>query len=420
MALALVNSKPEDAIYKKQLQSSILSISPILLEKDIWDRHLVLTIPRFDNRHLGIKSPICFDELPILPKLELKHYWALFFSDSRNNSRSIVERRLQPMEWLNLKWSTIKKRFSVSSLSDIPHPEFPHEGLTCSNSKKQHNRAFIELYEKYATKHLSAQVKVAISGEIKVLEYKSPRITIVGGIHKFIVIQREQFLPLQARNIIYLNDIFNEEDTRFIDRQRHNNIYLNLYLYPTWMRDAVRTHILQKVNYGELAPSTSINMFSRFLKFRDFLYEKYENPDPNKITNTLIEDDFIAWGNEKGLTGKNWWTDTVAMLNAAAKSYPNIWPKLSIQNRQSKKIKKVHYKSGLGRIGHSNEGAGRSYSPRIVNEISQNIHKTPPPCAALFFLMLATGARCEDGHAILFDCLNNDPNDEQFMLLSHP
>lgn len=37
---------------------------------------------------------------------------------------------------------------------------------------------------------------------------------------------------------------------------------------------------------------------------------------------------------------------------------------------------------------------------------------------SIFTLILGTGMRSEDGHAILFDCLEQDPNDQDFMLLT--
>lgn len=248
--------------------------------------------------------------------------------------------------------------------------------------------------------------------------HRSPRLTVAGDIHKSIIRQREQFRPLPDRNIIYLNDLYTEDDVRFKDRQRHRDAYLNLYMYPEWMRDAVRTHVLMKVSDGDLAPGTLPGYSKRYQFLRDFMYEKFEDPNSLYITESLIEDDFIAWGNEQSLTGKNWWTDTVAMLNTAAKVYPGLWPALSIDRRQSRKIIKGHYALGTGRVGHNQESAGRAYSQDVINAIVHNLHELPAPIPAIFTLILGTGMRAEDGHALLFDCLKPDPDDEQFLLLT--
>lgn len=389
------------------------------MTQDIWEREWVLSQPGFVNEHLGPRSAIAFDALPLLPKLELKLYWARLLSDERKNSRSIVERRLKPMDWLNRCWGQIADHFGVSSLSQIPNPEFNYLGLTASEAKRQHNPQFLNLFERFAGGHTPQTSRQVVDGELLMGQHRSPRLTIAGDIHKSIVMQRDQFLTLNARHIIFLNDLYDEEDTRFKDRQRHSDVYLNLFLYPTWMRDAVRSHVLNKVEHGELAPSTLRGYFGRFLILRDFMHEKYEDPHPLLISESLIEEDFIAWGNERELSGKNWWTDTVALLNSAAKAYPHLWPSLSIDRRRSRKIKKGYYQQGSGRVGHHQESAGRSYSQRIINDIANNLHELPAPVPAIFTLILATGARSEDGHALLFDCLKPDPSDDQFMLLTY-
>jgi integrase len=131
-----------------------------------------------------------------------------------------------------------------------------------------------------------------------------------------------------------------------------------------------------------------------------------------------MEDDFVAWGNEKGLTGRNWFTDTMAMLTTASRSWPDQWPALSVSHRASRKIEKVHYKNGMGRIGYAQEGSNRAYSQRIIDELTLAAAKAPAPVFSIFALILATGMRAEDGHAVLFDCLKQDENDDDFMLLT--
>ncbi len=418
MDLKLAYDADADKIYQQQLEESLAAYSPALLDQDTWTRELVLSHPEFLNEHVGPKSSLAFKGLPTLPKLELKLYWARLLSDPRKNSRSIVERRLVPMSWFSACWADIAQQFGVRDIATIPSPEFTYPAPVAARGKRLHNTEFLDLFEQYAGTYALQRRKLVVDGELSETYHRSPRLTVAGHIQKSIIKQKDQFRPLNARNIIYLNDLYTEDDVRFKDRQRVRDAYLNLFMYPRWMRDAVRTHVLMKVSDGDLSPGTLPNYFKRYQYLRDFMCEKFENPDSGCFSEPLIEDDFIAWGNDQSLKGKNWWTDAVALLNTAAKVYPDLWPALSIDRRQSRKIKKGHYALGTGRIGHNQESAGRSYSQDVINAIVHHLHELPAPIPAIFTLILGTGMRAEDGHALLFDCLKPDPDDDQFMLLT--
>ena len=419
LKLAYSNASPED-LYSNQLAESIKAYSADLLDRDVWDKEFVEAAPYFVNEHIGVNNPVDFTGIPKLLILELKLYWARLLSDRRNNSRSITERRRLPMKWFRKEGPSILRTFDVSCLADIDHPEFPVCGHTSSVAKRQHNQDLLARFAAFGNNSKRAKVAVETvkSGELNSKDYTSPRISILGDFHKKVVIQREQFQPLKKRNIIFLNDIYSEEDVRFKDTQRQADQYLNAYLFPKWLRPAVKEHVLQKVTHGELAPKTLTGYFGRLGKFRDFMHEQFSDPTPECITDNLIEDQFVAWGNSQGYVGKNWFTDAVAMLNTAARTWPDQWPALSVSNRAAKKIEKVHYKKGLGRIGHNQESAGRAYSQNTIDAIRDAVRGAPEPIEALFGLILGTGIRSEDGHAILFDCLADDPSDKDFMLLT--
>ncbi len=240
----------------------------------------------------------------------------------------------------------------------------------------------------------------------------------MGDFHKKILIQKEQFKIFHQRNIIFLNNLYSERDVRFRDDQRQRDLYVNFYLFPEWLRPAIKEHIINKIEHDELAPKTLPGYVGRMIHFRNFMHEKFSCPSPSLITDTLIEDEFVAWGNKKGLAGKNWFTDCLAVLSTASRKWPDKWPSLSVSNRAIKKIKKTHYKEGLGRIGYVQEGANRSYSQRVVDDIRVAVEDAPLPVPRIFALILGTGMRAEDGHAVLFDCLEQDPNDNEFMLLT--
>ncbi len=79
------------------------------------------------------------------------------------------------------------------------------------------------------------------------------------------------------------------------------------------MRKAIKTHLFEKIRFNELGPKTIRNYFARMNNFRDFLYERFDNPSPALITRNLIEDNYLSWGNDNNKSGKNWFTDIVAM-----------------------------------------------------------------------------------------------------------
>ena len=421
MDLNLVHSQSdESAIYLNQLKRALTNISPGLISENLWDKEFVESTPQFLNKHVGAQSPIDFEGIPTLLALELKLHWAKVLSDPRMDAKSKIERRRLPMKWFKEEGQSILDYFGVESLAQIPHPEFPLNGRTNSGENAGNNRDLLAIFSKFGDNSKLAKINLEYvkNNALVRRSYDSPRITIVGDIHKRVLIQKEQFQPIHQRNLIFINDIYSEHNTRYKDLQRNNDHYLNFYLHPVWLRPAIREHTLQKVAHGELAPKTLIGYFGQMSKFRDFIHERFDTPSPADVTSTLIEDEFVAWGNSKGYVGKNWFTTCVAMLNTAARTWPDTWPSLSITTRASSKIDKVHYKKGLGRMGHNQEGAGRSYSQRIVDELRAAVVNTPSPISSVFSLILCTGMRSEDGHAVLFDCLASDPHDDEFMLLT--
>jgi len=422
MDLKLIQSNQECDRYLELVRNFLTEVNSNLLRNDVWTDRFIFSIPSFVNEHIGSARPIDFSNLPEPAKLETKLYWTKLLQDGRNNSRSIIERRRLPMSWLNDQWKNISVLFGNKNLlSDVPHPEFQKQWTSRQgNLKKEHNKLLIEAFRNFAANAIRAKQKAEWikDGELIGREYESPRITIIGDFHKKMIINREQFEPANKRNIIYLNDLYSERESRFSDSQQREDWYINLYIFPDWMRDAIRSHIYSKVDNGELGPLTLKSYFGTLKCLRDFLYEKFEDPTPSVINNALIGDDFIAWGNEKKLSGKNWYTNNYSMLTSAASRYPETWPALSVNTRVTRKIEKTHYKQGLGRIGHNKEGAGRSYSQNIIDQLSSVIKEAPYPTHEIFSMIVATGMRAEDGHAILFDCLQDDVNDPDFMTLT--
>jgi len=404
--------------YYNNLKEKLNNVHPTVLSCDTWTSKYInetLKLYYYMGRSLE------FNELPKIPKAELKLYWIKLLSDKRKTSEDQLNNRIRPTIWLSEEWDKLSKHFNVSCIADVPYPTFSHFDHT-TNVINKHNQDFLNLYHlwvKKTKKHSYRQVqKYAKGNTIVKKEYFSNRVNIAGDVHRRIVIQREQFPPIHKRNIVFYNDLYSEETTRSKDRQRTDDKFLNFYRYPYWMRDAMRIHLFDKIEHGELAPSTLTNYFGNFVYLVKFLYQKFDNPSPKVITSSLIEDDYLSWGNEKKLSGKNWFTNNAALLSTASKAFPDIWPSLTISPRATRKITKTHYKTGLGRMQYHQECIGRSIPENVLKELINNLEKLPAPIPAIFMLTLTLGSRSEDTHAMLYDCIEQDPHDEKFMLLT--
>ena len=104
------------------------------------------------------------------------------------------------------------------------------------------------------------------------------------------------------RDIILLNDLYSEEDTRFRDRQRRSDTYINFLNFEPWLRPLMRGFLLDKVAHGEFAPRTVIAMRSRLRLFAQFLHEE-SVAGPAEI-NELTMERYLAWGNARNAAGK--------------------------------------------------------------------------------------------------------------------
>jgi hypothetical protein len=209
MDLVLINdNKNELDRYLHQMDRALSDISPALLERHVWDKSFVQSLPAFTNDHIGVRNPVSFEGLCPLLKAELKLYWARLLSDPRMNSRSCVERRRLPTNWFVEEGLKLLDTMGVSCLADIPHPEFPIEGQTAGIGKRMHNDTLINAFAAHQNNvsRASIDIEYVKSEEIESKQYPSGRITVIGDFHKKSIIYREQFKPLNLRNIVFLND----------------------------------------------------------------------------------------------------------------------------------------------------------------------------------------------------------------------
>lgn len=368
---------------------------------------------------LAPRFTIDFGSSKTLLRTELMVHWLLLFISGRF-SKSIIDRQMQATLFLLSAWEEISGHFGVSCLADIPsclNTYSPSGGQRGSNTELV---ALFDDWTKQIKSHSLQELEVSYICSQKVIRhnYKSPSLVVVGSILNSVIKTRERFAPLPARNLIRLDDLYSEESIRFKDREIRTDRYLNLYLFPVWMRSPIRLLILTKIERGELAPSTLVGYVGALKPLVSFLIENHIGPNLKGLTSNLIEENFIAWGNVKNIAGKNWFTNALALLECANKHFPSLWPQLSVDPRATRKIKGSYYKLGLGRIAHNQEGSGRSIDPETLSELFHIVKRIKEPVFTIFYLILQTGMRAGDAHAITFDCLSEDSTDEKFMLLT--
>jgi len=416
--------------YAGALEAQIASLSPALLQSDRWGRDLISDVFKVPEDRLaqmrmsrseGRAAVISFEALPRLFQLEMKAYFGVNLADPRSWGKDWLYRRRDVLQWLSDDWREITGKFGAAAMAEFPHPMTTPENLPwCDHSRENSEpvmAAFAGWHQRVRPGRNPLQQQTYAKGkELVTRTYYSGNIAVVGAVQMWLIVNRERVTkPLDDRDVILLSDLFSEDDTRFEDVQRTRHRWVQFYRYPEWLRPAVRAFVLDKVAHNEYGP-TSVYTFS-VSWFRDFLYERFDEPRPSDITVPLIEDAFLAWGNERKLAGKNWWTDVARMIEFAGRKWPDRWPALSFSDRATRKIKRRQAADFGGRLHASREGGGRSTPKVVVDRLAAVINEAPSPIPALFCLGVATGARREDLHAFLFDCLRDDPSDPDFMIL---
>jgi len=419
--LAAVGGTPDEIDrYNNYLEGKLAALSPLLVSNDIWSDAVMEQVfghpwlsPTFATLSLCARSAVLTSEV--------KSYLAASILDDRKADRRWFMRRAPVVEYVTEQGSDLLKKLGARCLAGIPHPSFIPESAAEQGSPRSHNDDVLELFAAwYGTKY-KRRLKQARTwirdGELVTDAYHSPEIQLFGDIHRFSVINHEQMRPLRERSIILLNDIYDEEDTRFRDRQRRSDTYLNLLRCQAWMRPLVRTFLLDKVAHGELAPATVVGMLGRIGTFCRFLSDDGITA-PEQMTEQTMER-YLAWGNSRNAAGKNWYTDIVQLMRAAPLLLPGQWPAIPLDKRAAGRIKYKQAPDDVrNRLYASKEGANRAAPPTAVAQIMAHLDELPQPIPAIFTMGLTTGARPEDLHAMLFDCLAPDPHDERFMILT--
>lgn len=420
-SLALVGGTTHDIDrYTNWLEGRLAQISSKLVENHVWPDTLMTEV--FGHAWLSpTYATLSFDAGISVLTNEIKAFVSASVVDDRKADAHWFQRRVAGIRYLVEEGPNLLRHFSADCLADIPHPAFyVADAPGRSNS---HNGDVLDLYgkwygERHSQRRLMQTREWVKNGELVTGQFWAPEVQLFGDIHRFSVINRAQMAPLADRDIILLNDVYSEDDTRFRDRQRRNDTFMNFCSYEPWLRPLMRSFLLDKITHGELAPGTLDRLQNRLRRFARFLREEHI-VDASQINDTTMER-FIAWGNAQNHAGKNWYTDIVQLMRAAPILLPGQWPRLSLDKRATRKIR---YKQApddpRNRLYASREGANRAAPPEALEAMVDKLDELPAPIPAIFMIGITTGARAEDLHALLFECLQPDPNDSRFMLFTY-
>lgn len=421
-SLALVGGTTHNTDrYSNWLEGRLAQSSPALVENHIWSDTLMTEV--FGHAWLSpTYATLSVDAgVPVLTN-EIKAYLVASVLDDRKADARWFQRRIPAIRYLAEEGTNLLQHFDAACLADIPHPNFAPLNDDAQSKPNSHNGAVLAHYaawfgERHARRRQSQTREWISGGQLVTGEYRAPEVQLFGTIHRFCVINRAQMAPLPERDIILLNDLYSEEDTRFRDRQRRSDTYLNFCNFEPWVRPLMRAFLLDKVGHGELAPATLFGFQSRLRHFAQFLRSKGV-ASPEQITELTMES-FLEWGNTRKLAGKNWYTDIVQLMRAAPVLLPEHWPRIALDKRAARKIR---YKQApddpRNRLYASRDGANRAAPPEALAAMVEKLDELHHPLPAILITGITTGARAEDLHALLFDCLQPDPHDDRFMIFT--
>lgn len=227
-----------------------------------------------------------------------------------------------------------------------------------------------------------------------------------------------------------------DDDGDAVEGLRHWIVHLEqTHASPNTIRAYVR-HVVDFANFlganGAGIHEATVALYDGFLAWR-LARRKDALPSPRLIllrkpetrpltpsTRNQIQlamERYLAWGNAQGAAGKNWYTDIVQLMRAAPVLLPGQWPRIALDKRAARRIR---YKQApddpRNRLYASREGANRAAPSEALAAMVAKLDELPAPIPAIFMIGIRTGARAEDLHALLFDCLRPDPHDNRFML----
>ncbi|WP_431859189.1 tyrosine-type recombinase/integrase [Azospirillum sp.] len=228
-----------------------------------------------------------------------------------------------------------------------------------------------------------------------------------------LIVLREKLKPLDQRDLILLQDVYSEDE---VPDAKRREPYFHFYKFRLgWMREAARRFVLSKIEHRELSPRSLISYITRLVLLESCLCETHETPRLEHITREFISETFLNWGNARKLAGKNWYADPCNMVHYASNYLADRgWGDIKLDKRN---LRRVEGQWPGGR-GYQQKVEERTIPEDVVEQMFQRIDALAPAVKRLLILDRYTGMRSADLHALDFDCLKDDPDDDRFMILT--
>ena len=228
-----------------------------------------------------------------------------------------------------------------------------------------------------------------------------------------LILLRERAKPVEARDLVLLEDVYPADE---VPVTRSKAPYLSFFrIQLPWLRNVARRYVLNKIEHKELSPRTLPSYIASLGQIEACLYSLHSSPRPEHITQEFIEHTFLSWGNDKGFTGQNWYTDPLNMVQWASAYLPEYrWRRLVFDKRNVRRVRSYHPRT------HEYERnlEDAMVPEEVIEQIFLRFDSLPVVCKRLLIIARYTGMRSIDLHALAFGCLAPDPDDADFMLLT--
>lgn len=228
-----------------------------------------------------------------------------------------------------------------------------------------------------------------------------------------LVLLRERMRPLERRNLLLLRDVYPVDE---IAENPRREPYIRFYGFRVdWLRDAARHFVLSKIAHRELRSSSLPGYIGRLMLLEACLRETHAAPRIEHVTQTFIGETFLNWGNARKLTGKNWYADVCNLVRYASSHLADWgWPGLVLDKRDLRRVEGMW----PGGRGYQLKVTERTIPDDVMERMFQKLDSLDAVLKRLLILGRYTGMRSADLHALNFDCLQEDPDDPRFMILT--
>jgi integrase/recombinase XerD len=440
----LVRNETHD-VYIGSLRAYVASVSPLLLERGRWGFHtlrecfgidgasVLYTPPKFkqktrdrllreaqelaadshcDDRFLGgVGFDFAAVPEPYLTELKAYFTWRLSRPQSRHYDWYSRAARLIPF---CADLSDASKRPTPASarryLIDFGHPIENGDGNSSTPLAEVMREWFRS--EGYKTREYTGKWRIR-DGAGTTAQNVYCNFTPANSLVSTLIVLREKAKPVEARDLVLFEDMYPDDE---LPQRKRTEPYFHFYrFHALWLRDIARRYVISKIEHRELSTTTLVSYVRTLARIDECLHEKNVSPRPEHVTQEFIDHTFLAWGKEKQFVGQNWYSDPMNMLQWASGYLPAVgWAHLAFDPRN---IRRVHSYCPKGR--HYERKFEEAMVPEeVVEQIFRKFETLPPVCKRLLIIVRYTGMRCHDLHSLGFDCLEPDPDDDRFMLLT--